>query len=256
MPDVRHALILKADRFSAEFLRRTVASIAPRAHIVVTHSLGAAALALSEIAFDLVLAGVESGLHGDVLQLLADCTAATGHSRRVFVVGSDIEHRVLTTLQSLPIRGVFDCGTETPDEFTLALRAVLAGERYWSRSLTERLRRDQGGTTAEFQHLSKTEQLVLSLIGDGSDDLTAARALGLSPATVSTIRRKLHRKLRVQHRGELIRIAAENGYVRFTPSGIVRPGFALLAAECLSRKRKRRASAEAAMTAFLLLQSA
>ena len=70
----------------------------------------------------------------------------------------------------------------------------------------------------------------------------AASKLGLSPATIGTVRRNLHRKLGIQHRGELVRIAAQNGFVRFTPAGIVRPGFALLVAACQRRTQLRLAA--------------
>ena len=60
--------------------------------------------------------------------------------------------------------------------------------------------------------------------------------LGLSPSTVSTVRRELHRKLGVQHRGDLVRAAAQSGFVHFTPTGVVRPGFALLSASYHPRK--------------------
>jgi DNA-binding CsgD family transcriptional regulator len=93
--------------------------------------------------------------------------------------------------------------------------------------------------------LSNSEQLVLSIIGDGSDDLDASVKLGLSPATVSTVRRNLHRKLGLRHRGELVQLAARTGYVRFTPAGIMRPGYALLAAACRRRGKPKPENAAA-----------
>jgi hypothetical protein len=56
------------------------------------------------------------------------------------------------------------------------------------------------------------------------------------------VRRGLHRKLGVQHRGELVRVAAQKGFVRFTPDGVERPGFALLTAAYHPRYHKRRES--------------
>lgn len=242
------ALVLSTDRLYADMLRRALTTVSPRARVVVAHSVEAASEARRATHIDLVIAGCDPAFDGDVLQLVADCT--NDHSR-VFVVASHLEYRVLTTLQTMPIRGILDTAAESPESLEIALRLVLAGESYWSPSVGARLRRMLPRSQSVCQHLSMTEQLVLSVVGDGSDDATAAEALGLSPATVSTIRQKLHRKLHVQHRGELIRVAAQNGFVRFTPAGVVRPGFSLLAAECLARKRKRRAVAEAAMTAFM-----
>ncbi len=250
-PLVRNVLILKADRLYAETLRRSVTTLAPTARIMIAHTVNAAAHALSRMNFDLVIAGLDPAMDGDILQFINDHSDGATEQRAFFIIGSQLEYRVLAALQSLPVRGIFDPSTDSPLEFDLALRTVVAGERFWSRSIAERLQREVESPRSPCQSLSTTEQLVLSLLGDGSDDSTAAKALGLSPATISTVRRKLHRKLRVQHRGELIRVAAQNGFVRFTPSGIVRPGFAMLAAECMARKRKRRASAEAAVAAYL-----
>jgi hypothetical protein len=77
------------------------------------------------------------------------------------------------------------------------------------------------------------------MIGDGSDDTTAAQKLKVSPATIGTVRRHLHRKLCVQHRGDLVRAAVQHGFVRFTPVGVVRPGFAILSAAYQARKPRR-----------------
>lgn len=236
---VHRVLILKADRLYADMLRRSVAAQVSGAEIMMAHSVSAATYALAKIEVDLFIAGVDPSIDGDVLQLLVDQSTRC-RRRGVFVVGSELEYRVLVALHNAPVRGVFDPSTDSPEEFARALRGVVRGQRYWSPSLLVRLERELSGPQSLCQFLSMTEQLVLAVLGDGCDDFTAARALGLSPATVSTFRRRLHRKLRVQHRGELIRVAALNGYVRFTPTGVVRPGFAMLAAECLARKRKRR----------------
>ncbi|PTX91694.1 LuxR C-terminal-related transcriptional regulator [Opitutus sp. ER46] len=247
-PVLRSALILKADRLASETLRLALHKLAPGVQVVTTHTVRQAYDALARSRFDLIVTGLDASLEGDALQLIADHM----NGLPVFVVGTQLEYRTLVVLQSLPIRGVFDASTEGPEAFHSALRAVICGQRYWSKAVQDRVDRELTAAQSICQHLSNTEQLVLSVLGDGSDDSTAAQALGVSPATISTFRRKLHRKLRVQHRGELMRVAAINGFVRFTPSGVVRPGFAMLAAECLARKRKRRAAAEAAVTAFML----
>jgi DNA-binding CsgD family transcriptional regulator len=101
---------------------------------------------------------------------------------------------------------------------------------------------------ARFRQLTAFEQVVLSVVGDGCDDIEAARRLSLSPATISTVRRGLHRKLHVQHRGELVRLAAQAGFVRFTPEGVERPGFGLLTAAYHPRDPKRCAPGLAQLT--------
>jgi DNA-binding NarL/FixJ family response regulator len=120
-----------------------------------------------------------------------------------------------------------------------ALRAIADGKRYWSQTIVDHIHRVGSGSNALFRLLTAFEHLVLSVIGDGCDNTVAAAELQLSPATVSTVRRELHRKLGVQHRGELVRVAAQHGFVRFTSTGVVRPGFAMMREAYQARRTKR-----------------
>jgi hypothetical protein len=42
----------------------------------------------------------------------------------------------------------------------------------------------------------------------------------------------------VQHRGELVRVAAQHGFIRFTSAGVVRPGFTMMRDAYLARRSK------------------
>lgn len=53
--------------------------------------------------------------------------------------------------------------------------------------------------------LTEKEQLVLSLIGDGTDDQQAAAQFGLSPHTVNTHRKSIMAKPKLHHKGHLVR---------------------------------------------------
>jgi DNA-binding CsgD family transcriptional regulator len=112
------------------------------------------------------------------------------------------------------------------------------GTPYWSHGILEQLRRHATGARSICQLLTPTEQLVFAVIGDGSDDDIAATRLGLRPSTIGSIRRELHRKLNVQHRGELMRAAIQHGFVRITPEGVVRPGFGTLSHACRPRRTR------------------
>ncbi len=228
-------LILKADQLYAETLRRLTLAVLPHASIRVAANIASASLTLTEGAADLLLTGVGSSLGGDVFELLANVSGSPALIRRVLVVTSHREHRQLAVLRRLSIQGVFDSVSETPEQFKAALRHVMDGQLYWSQSFLDLLRHYALEPNSPSHLLSNSEQLVLSVIGDGSDDNEASAKLGITPATVSTVRRNLHRKLGLRHRGELVRLAAQTGYVRFTPAGVVRPGFALLAAACSRR---------------------
>jgi DNA-binding NarL/FixJ family response regulator len=235
---VQTVLILKADRLCAETLRELTLQVLPASKIRLANSIPAAASILARESIDLLLTGTGTSLNGDVVDFLADCVTSPGRPRRILIVTAHDAQRVFGALRALPIQGVFDSAAEPPEQFTNALKAVVEGGRYWSRSVVERTRR----ATAISRLLTPCEELVLSILGDGSDIVVAARELGLSPQTITTIRRELHRKLGVQHRGELMRVAAQTGFVRFTPSGVLRPGFATQSAQYRARQASRLAA--------------
>lgn len=223
-------LILKADRLYAEGLRKEAAGVFPAAQFTLVNRLKSAAAQLASGAFDLLVTGVGFP-DGDVLDLLAERGGDPRSARRVLVVTSRRDQRLLATLRSLGVEGVFDSASEGAEQLRHALRQVGSDATYWSDSLIECLIHQAGGAESVEKLLTATEQKIFAVLGDGCDDESAAARLGLKASTVLSVRRELHRKLRVQHRGELVRLAAQYGYVRFTPTAVVRPGFSLLMAE-------------------------
>ena len=236
-PSVERALILKADRLYAELLRQYILREFPRVHVTLVSSVAAASAALAANRPDLFVTGIGASLEGDVLELLSG-PPPHAIARGVIVVTARPEYRMLAALRSFSVAGVFDTASEPPDNFRQALRKVAVGGRYWSATTVNSMESAGAGPHTVLRQLSISEQMVLSVVGDGSDDATAARILEVSPMTVGAIRRELHRKLHVQHRGELVRAAAQFGFVRFTPEGVFRPGFALLTAAYHRRKGK------------------
>lgn len=239
---VETVLILKADQLYADLLRQHVQHEFPHARITLVTSVDAAATVLAAGSPDLLVTGLGATAEGDVLDLLARRHPRHLGARHVLVVTTRREYRLLAALKSLAVTGVFDTASEAPGQFSVALRSTAAGAAYWSATFVELMHRVSSTSTALFRMLTIFEQVVLSVVGDGSDDDMAAHELGLSPLTVSTVRRELHRKLGIQHRGQLVRLAAQHGFVRFTPTGVVRPGFSLLA-EAYNARRTRRPGA-------------
>jgi DNA-binding NarL/FixJ family response regulator len=239
LPPVRCVLILKADRLYAEALRQYTLHVFPAAIVHVAWSVESARSILATESVDIFVTGVGASLESDVLDLLAERSIPPPRDQRVLVVTVRREYHVLAALRGLAIDGVFDSATEPPAEFVNALKTISSGERYWSQSVIEHMYRVGSASTALFRLLTTFEQVVLSVIGDGCDNNVAARTLKLSPATVSTVRRELHRKLGVQHRGELVRVAAQHGFIRFTSAGVIRPGFRLMCAAYQARRAKR-----------------
>ncbi len=235
-------LILKADRLYADTLRQHAERVLQPVHVTIAGSVAVAREVLAREAIGLFITGLGGMQEGDALDLIAQCKQEPFRVQRVLVVTMRREYRAFAALRSLPIDGAFDSAEEPPEALADALHAVMGGSRFWSASIERRLQQLTAGPTALFRMLTDFEQVVLSVIGDGCDDAEAADRLGLSPATISTVRRGLHRKLGVQHRGELVRLAAQKGFVRFTPDGVDRPGYALLAAGYHPRENRRRGS--------------
>jgi DNA-binding NarL/FixJ family response regulator len=192
---------------------------------------------LAKSGFDLLVTDIARSVNGNAFDLLTSFTQSNGKNVRILVLATESDPRQLAMLKKLPICGVFDPAIESTHEFKLALRLIAQGRNYWSRNLVELLRCKSAEPLMLARLLTTGEELLLTILGDGSDDVSAATELGLSPSTVTTVRRNLHRKLGVQHRGELIRVAARNGFVRFTSAGVVRPGFAALLSAWRRRKR-------------------
>lgn len=238
-PQIQSVLILKADRICADALGRVARRIFPSALVHIETSIAGARQVLESNPVELLVSGLGTSLGGDTLEFLAACAGPGGAATKVLVVTTHHEVRLLAGLRTLPVHGAFDSMSEPPEQMAVALQTVASGEYYWSQTILERMRASPGTGVPHPRLLTTCEQLVLSVIGGGADNATAAHELGMSIGTVSSIRRDLHRKLGVQHRGELMRVAAQNGFVQFTPFGIIRPGYALLTAAHNARKSKR-----------------
>ncbi|MEW6434962.1 MAG: response regulator transcription factor [Myxococcota bacterium] len=99
-----------------------------------------------------------------------------------------------------------DC---TPAELLAAVRKVMAGGRFVSASLAERLASLLGGDLAGAPHeaLSSRELQVLRLVARGRSAKQVADELGLSEKTVSTYRARIATKLGVSSAVDLTRYA-------------------------------------------------
>jgi two-component system, NarL family, invasion response regulator UvrY len=99
---------------------------------------------------------------------------------------------------------------KAPEELLAAVRKALAGGRYVSPSLAEKLALDVvGGRGEPHENLSRREFEVLCLIGRGKSIKEIATELSLSPKTISTYHVRLMEKMGMRSDGELMRYAIE-----------------------------------------------
>jgi two-component system, NarL family, invasion response regulator UvrY len=102
-----------------------------------------------------------------------------------------------------------------PEELVKAVRKVLAGGRYVSASLAEKLAMniDHPSDQPAHQTLSDREFQVLRMIGSGKTVSEIAAELSLSVKTVSTYRARILEKMGLHTNAEITRYAFENKLV-------------------------------------------
>jgi DNA-binding NarL/FixJ family response regulator len=107
----------------------------------------------------------------------------------------------------------------TVDELATSIASVLRGEAVVPRrllgallgNLIQRRRRDNEAAT-RFARLTRREREILTLVADGEDRQSIARALFISPQTARTHIQNMLTKLEVHSRIEAARFAHEHGY--------------------------------------------
>jgi two-component system invasion response regulator UvrY len=102
-----------------------------------------------------------------------------------------------------------------PEELAKAIRKILAGGRYVSPTLAEKLasRVDKDVTSTPHQTLSDREYEIMCLIASGKTVTEIAGELSLSAKTISTYRARVLQKLGVRNSAEIVQYAIRNGLV-------------------------------------------
>jgi DNA-binding NarL/FixJ family response regulator len=140
----------------------------------------------------------------------------------ILVVTSRKDARTFEMLRSVRYDGIYDGNAEGLDNLPAALQQVIERRLYVSPTMAPLLKRPKNIT---LDALTAKEQVVLSVIGDGSDDLQASERLALSPHTVNTHRKAIMAKLGLHHKGQIMCYAVQKGYVHIAPEGVFHPGF-------------------------------
>lgn len=170
-----------------------------------------ARVAIRELQPDIVIVDI-SLIQGDGIELVRDVHAH--HPSLPMLVLS--MHDELIYAERLLAAGAsgYIMKHAASDQLLVALRKVLAGERYVSESLAESFGRPRGagsesgaGRGDPIERLSNRELQVLSLIGRGQSSREAAERLGLSIKTVETHRQGLKRKLNLATNAQLVQYA-------------------------------------------------
>jgi DNA-binding NarL/FixJ family response regulator len=102
-----------------------------------------------------------------------------------------------------------------PEELAKAIRKILAGGRYVSPTLAEKLalRVKKDLTRMPHEALSDREYEVMSHIASGKTVTEIAEELSLSAKTISTYRARVLEKLGVKNSANIVQYAVRNGLV-------------------------------------------
>lgn len=222
-------VVLKGDRLYGDLICRQIKEYWRNA-VVQFFQLGFEALeAIQACPPDMFIAGVKiADMDG-----LEHLEPFVEKDLPVLVVTSRKDARTFSLLRSIRYDGIYDGFIEGLVNLHTAMQQVMMRQLYVSPSMVEHLKKPKNIT---LDALTDKEQMVLSLIGDGSDDPQAAERLGLSRLTVMTHRTAIMRKLGFHHKGQLMLYALQQGYVQVSPDGVYYPGF---------QRRIRRVGSEA-----------
>jgi DNA-binding NarL/FixJ family response regulator len=131
----------------------------------------------------------------------------------VLVLSSAPEDQMAVRVFKAGARGYLN-KQAAPEELVKAIEKVVAGGRYVSPSMAERLAAEIDQTDRPYHgKLSNREYAVMKLLVAGKSIREAAAELSLSPKTVSTFHTRIWKKLRVHNDKEMVRYAIEHGIV-------------------------------------------
>jgi DNA-binding NarL/FixJ family response regulator len=144
------------------------------------------------------------------LELLEECRRAFP-DLPVLMLSASPEEEFATRCIRLGASG-YVAKTSAALEVLAAVQRVLAGGRYVSAALGERLAGLLGGKApASHESLSRRELEVLRLVAQGRSLKQIAADLGLAEKTVATYRARIGEKLRLSSNVELTRYALQHG---------------------------------------------
>jgi DNA-binding NarL/FixJ family response regulator len=195
--------MMMADMLKVWFSRR------PDIQVVGCAADGVAALALCRKEHPDV-ATVDIQLPGmDGLELAAQLLQAVP-KMKIIIVSCQLSPYCLIRAEKLGVHGYVDkmsslCVLEQ------AVRAVVAGKRFFSETVRHELDQQQQQPDAFYKILTEREQDILGMLSLGMSDEEMGAHLKISPHTVWTHRRNIRRKLDINDDRKLMQYAREMG---------------------------------------------
>lgn len=219
--DAGYVLILAWDAFRADIVRRCASAACPQLKSRVCHAVADALAQLRRrpTRLGVISVGAAGGAEAELLARVHEERLLA----RVLLIAEQRDHRLHALARLELVHGVFDSGAEPPPLLTRAIREVAGGRRYYSASLDHAFapngavaasrpnghsvglfRPDEWEAVAARLHLSRREVDIVRRLFENQGESVIAAELGVSPRTIHTHLERLHAKLGVHYRAELI----------------------------------------------------
>ncbi len=132
----------------------------------------------------------------------------------MLVLSGQLDPFTVWRVERSGVHGFVDKGASTVEAVGEALVALGEGKTFFSPAY-QAARRERRADTCSFEKvLSRTEQDVLALVGEGLTDQEIGRRMGIAPATAQTHRSKILQKLEIKGTPKLVAFAIQNGFTR------------------------------------------
>ena len=145
----------------------------------------------------------------EATRAISGCAPDTGVVILSMHSSPDVVHRAL----SAGARG-FVLKESVSDEVVAAVRAVVAGGRYFGQGISitgADAKRESICADPTLDDLTRAERKILKLVAEGHSNTRTAQLLGLSPRTVETYRSRMMQKLGLDDLPALVKFAIRNG---------------------------------------------
>jgi DNA-binding NarL/FixJ family response regulator len=133
---------------------------------------------------------------------------------KILAISAHRDPWTMLQVQRLCLNGFVDKNEQSMDILTAAIRAVLAGQIYYTPIVGKSSASIRKDPKAFNRVLSEYETKILSIIGESKNDCEIAEILGIAPATVQSRRRDIMTKLDIHATPKLINYAIVNGLTR------------------------------------------
>lgn len=218
---IEQVVVVAKERLYRADLRSCVTQVLPSAAVTDFETGGAALEKLRFGRVDLVVSDTQTE-DMDGLDYIQEVVSRRYATYQV-VLSRRFDERLLTFLARLKVNVWLDGQDIDHHELCCGICRACSGQRYVSRRLAQACA-DRGAFIVECR-LSPLEQLVFSVLAEGSDDNEAAGRLHATVGTVRAHRERIMRKLDLHHRTHLRALAIRTGYLRSVDARVLHPGF-------------------------------